>query len=194
MKNVFILQVCLSVGILISCSDDNENAANVETKNLKASTIPEAIISVDDARAILNEHDKELISKDALNETRFVDKDYKELKQYLEFIEKQSEEAGVTIEALRIYIGKYPQELPSSHTVEYPGKKTIFYNPVTSFEGSDGNISYAIKINSDGSKEAITVGSIIDNTAKNNENVQSLSGNSVTFPPPPHPNDPDDFH
>ena len=127
--------------------------------------------------------------------TRFVTADYEKMKAYMAFIEKESKEAGVTPEGLRIYFGA------AEPTKGKPGKETIFFNPVATFKGIDGDISYAIHTDSKGNKKAITVGDVIDGKIPKTSNtdllyggVQSLAGNTVTFPPPPHPNDPNDYH
>jgi len=124
----------------------------------------------------------------------FVDFDYKDLKEYLLFIESQSKEANVEIEALRFYFAQYPSQYPSGKTPKDVNKKSLFYNPVTAFPGLIGNMSYAIQKNVDGTSEAVTVGSILDMGKSNDTDVQSLAGDDLEWPPPPYPNDPNDYH
>jgi len=190
------LIIILAIGIL-SCSEDNESETTLETSNSLVLTKPKVLISLDDALAKTNALYLNLDAKNSKDTQQFFDVNIEDLKQYLNYIEQESNKADVDIKGLRFYFGRDPNA-----SITEINKKTIFYNPVTSFPGIEGNISYVIKTDENGDSEAVTIGSVIDekrsrttdSTIKSESNITTLIGNDVIWPPPPIQKDPNDFH
>ncbi|MCC4211586.1 hypothetical protein [Leeuwenhoekiella parthenopeia] len=122
--------------------------------------------------------------------TRLVSFSFAEMKKYMAYIEQQADSAGVEITELRVYFGKYGKNPKNKNK---SNKGTVFFNPATEFVKADGTrdtVSFAILNKADGSKEAVTVGSVLNGLTSDSglseENVTSLSENiGHEMPPPP---------
>lgn len=198
--------LCLIVLAFISCNQ-NTGATDESSEPLAP---PSNIIPIAEADQWYKNYgtDKAPILEEGINDiypaladpyeaTRFVTADYETLKNYIAFIDKESSAAGVVPSGLRIYFAA------TNSTTKSPGKETVFMNPVTSFKGITGEISYAIATNAAGNKTAVTVGSVLDGTTSpisganlllQGGSIQSLAGDDLGWPPPPYPNDPNDYH
>lgn len=196
---------CASALIFTSCNEHHETG---DPQPMVVAP-PSNIISVDEADQWYKNYgtDRAPIIEEGVNDqypgltdpyqtTRFVTADYETLKNYIAFIDQESKAAGVTPQGLRIYFAA------TDATSKGPGKETVFMNPVATFKGVKGNISYAIATNAAGAKKAVTVGSVIDSTKSpsganlilQGGTIQSLAGDELGWPPPPYPNDPNDYH
>ena len=140
------------------------------------------------------------IPKDDVNykkATRAVKFSYKELKQYLAYIEQEADAAGVDILELRVYFGKYQNTFKQKNK---KGRATVFLNPASEFTLADGKkdtVSYAIITGVDGKKRAEMVGKILnpkegEEGVVEGEEVDSQSGDRGQIIPPPF-TDPNDF-
>ena len=122
--------------------------------------------------------------------TRLVSFSFAEMKKYMAYIEQQADSAGVEVLELRVYFGKYGKK-PIKKTKANKG--TVFFNPAAEFVFADGTkdtVSFAILNNADGSKSAVTVGSVLNGSALTSglgaEDVNSLAENfGQEMPPPP---------
>lgn len=196
---------CISALFFISCNQ-NTGATAASTDPIPPSS---NIISVEQADQWYKNYESDRVDiietgvndqfpslTDPYKTTRFVTADYETLKSYIAYIDQESKDAGITPKGLRIYFA-------ATDATTEPGKETVFMNPVTSFKGVKGNISYAIATDIKGNKTAVTVGSVIDNTTSpisganlllQGGSIQSLAGDDLGWPPPPYPNDPNDYH
>lgn len=196
-KLKIILLFCATVAIgVVACSDDKDETPEngIEVSNLTTIIKPSVLMPIDDAKAMMDTYNEDLRKNPVNGAAHFVDFNYNDLKEYLAYIEKESKDAEVSIEALRFYFGQYPESYPSGKSVKNPNRKSLFYNPVTSFPDSNGNISYAIKTLKDGTKMAVKIGDLIEAGETNDSNIRSMTGDELGWPPPPLPRDPDDFH
>ncbi len=200
--------LCLAVFAFISCNEGNN--PTVTTAMEAPIPPPTNIISVEQADNYYKNYEgtRVPIIEEGVNAaypgltnpfktSRFVTVDFAQMAEYIEFIEQESKDAGVTPNGLRIYFAA------TDGIKGTPGKETFFMNPVVNFKGVKGDISYAIATDATGKKTAVTVGSIIDSTESpisganlllQGGNTQSLAFNRGTFPPPPHPGDANDYH
>lgn len=129
--------------------------------------------------------------------TRAVTMPYKAFKEYIAYIEKQADSAGVEIAEMRFYFGKYKNDFPQS---DKKGRATLFLNPAAEFTLSDGTkdtVSYAIVTGVDGKKRAEMVGDILNSkdgelAVEDGETIESMSGDDVGLIPPPY-QDENDF-
>tara|TARA_Y100000815_G_C13282623_1_gene477556 strand:+ start:183 stop:818 length:636 start_codon:yes stop_codon:yes gene_type:complete len=126
---------------------------------------------------------------------------YDQLKQYLKYIEQQSDSANVDITGLRIYLGKYASngKYPNGKPSKYRAVSTVFLNPTAKFPTVDGgkdDVSYAIISSEDGNKTAVPVGKLLKSpkpeSGLGGGDTISLSLNDSTRRPPPD-NDINDF-
>ena len=206
MKTLKIMTLCcISVLLFSSCEEHHDTGGPMPI----AVEDPGNIISVQEADKWYKNYgtDRAPIIEEGVNDqyptltdpyktTRFVTADYETLKKYMAFIDQESKAAGVTPQGLRIYFAA------TDATSKGPGKETVFMNPVATFDGVKGNISYAIATSASGVKKAVTVGSVIDSTKSPNGanlifqggSIQSLAGDDLQWPPPPYPNDSNDYH
>lgn len=129
--------------------------------------------------------------------TRAVALPYKQLKEYLKYIEQQAVSAGVEIVDLRIYFGKYGKKVPHK---DKKGKETVFLNPTAEFTLADGTkdtVSYAIVKAANGKYSAVMVGTLLnpkkeEMSSEATEEVLSMSANKGQTIPPPY-NQKNDF-
>ena len=129
--------------------------------------------------------------------TRAVRLPYKQLKEYLAYIEQEADTAGVEIVELRVYFGKYNDTFIEKTK---KGRATVFLNPATEFTLADGKkdtVSYAIITGANGAKRAEMVGKILnpkegDVGLGDDEEIDSQSGDRGQVIPPPY-TDPNDF-
>jgi len=129
--------------------------------------------------------------------TRAVRLPYKQLKEYLAYIEQEADTAGVEIVELRVYFGKYNDTFIEKNK---KGRATVFLNPATEFTLADGKkdtVSYAIITGANGAKRAEMVGKILnpkegDVGLGDDEEIDSQSGDRGQVIPPPY-TDPNDF-
>ena len=195
---------CIGALTIVSCGNqENQNAAAQVVLDAPGMIIP---VMQADQWFINYENERVPIIESAINDsfpalvdpfetTQFVTADYQALKDYIAYIDQESAAAGVTPEGLRIYFAA------TDASKGIPGRETVFMNPVTSFKGLKGNMSYAIATDIKGKKTAITVGSVIDGKKPSGTNlilqggsIQSLAGDDFGWPPPPNPGDPNDYH
>ncbi len=93
--------------------------------------------------------------------SRAVSFEYQGLVDYMNFIQNNAEEAGITISQLRFYFGQY--ENVGNKDKNY--RQTLFFNPTTVFK--EGDLSYAI-VRSGEKTTAVPLSSVLD-TIKNPE-------------------------
>ncbi len=215
-KSKFLLPLFLAGVFLISCGEkphdnghDDDDGQGEEMVDPPEFIIPiqkadNLYLNYGDNRAdfleeIVNEQNPDLDEK--YTPTRFVTVDFDEMYQYMTFVKQQSDKAKIKPEGLRFYFGQIKSK--GSKGID-PGVETLFFNPTATFEGIDGEISYAIKTDVNGNISAVTVGSVIDSSKTQQTQkganlllqggIQSLAGDDVHFPPPPIQNDPNDYH
>jgi len=216
-----LLLLLVGAFLLFSCGEhtNNQDGDHHDDDKPTVGTVaePNIIISVEDADALFKNYgvdraDKLEVVVNQTNDleepyiaTRFVTVDYATLQQYMNFINQESKKAGVTPEGLRFYFGQEKSPVSSDKETFGAGRETIFVNPVTTFKGINGQISYAILPDGSGNYSAVTVGSVIDSDDPKNpqkganlllkrDGVQSLAGDTFGYPPPPVPGDPNDYH
>ncbi|WP_394747023.1 hypothetical protein [Spongiimicrobium salis] len=70
-------------------------------------------------------------SKDTFNIGRYVEYDYKTIKQYMEYIEQQAGNLKEDISTIRIYFVNYPDEakFPNGDSIIHPGQNSVVIAP-----------------------------------------------------------------
>ncbi|WP_405251481.1 hypothetical protein [Dokdonia sp. Asnod3-C12] len=217
MKTCKFLTILLLGGFLmLSCGGDPKGTPHTDDQSEEPLAAPSTIITVQEAEDMYHRYGNQRvplietsvnIDKDGnpikpeddryVQATRSLSMDYKELKQYLAFIEQEAGEAKTDISGLRIYFSQYPNGKNDS-------RATVFINPIME-AGKKGDIrddlSFAIK-KGNGKSIAVAVGDIIKapKASSNMANltlpvqntIQSLAINGMPWrPPPPPPNDSD---
>jgi len=161
-------------------------------------SVIEKVTNVDENKKAISPGDEKYVRA-----TTSISFDYKELKNYLAFIEQEAKEANTDITALRVYFSKYAN-------TQNDGRSTVFLNPTMKYGGPGitDDVSFAIHTKGK-TKIAIPVAECFkvplietkslteDKTESETKaiittGVQSLAGNRGGWrPPPPLPNDPD---
>lgn len=122
--------------------------------------------------------------------TRYVSFSFSKMQKYMAYIEQQADSADVDVLELRVYFGKYGDNVKKK---DEKNKGTVFFNPAAALELADGTIdtvSYAI-VNTGAGFKAVPVGTILNNELLggeviNAEDIESMSGNiGHSAPPPP---------
>lgn len=203
--------LCLVVLAFISCNQGTDTTSTASTEPLLP---PDMIIPVQEAEDLYHRYgtDRTFLIENAINvndqgdpiamddpayvqATRSLTVDYKELKNYLAFIEQQASNAKTDITGLRIYFGQYAAS-------KNDGRATMFMNPVKKYGtgGITDDVAFAID-NSGRKPKAVYVKDCykMPNSAGNQANltmpvqgtIQSLAGNDSPWRPPPNGGDPD---
>ncbi|WP_405325067.1 hypothetical protein [Leeuwenhoekiella sp. LLG6367-2.1] len=207
MKRITLLAIAFFATLLItSCEEKSCNCDEQETpvQGAPANIIPIAAAdslykNYGNSRVALIElaenltEEGDTIPKEDANykkATRAVTMPYKQLKEYMAYIEQQADSANVDIVEMRIYFGKYKDTYKQKNK---KGRATVFLNPATEFTLADGTkdtVSYAIVTGVDGKKRAVMVGDVLSpkkgmNKLEDDETIESMSGNHGTLRPPP---------
>ncbi|WP_435623103.1 hypothetical protein [Flagellimonas sp.] len=116
---------------------------------------------------------------------RFVDFDYKTMKQYIDYVEQEAKKAKVDVSTFRLYFANYPnsEKFPDGKKVVHPRQNSIFLLPTLNqggenlgfYIGADGKaklIKDAVKGNEQG------YGNVMDNSEK------AQAGFMPSFPAP----------
>lgn len=217
MKNVKITLVLITALLfVVGCGEKPVGDPHEHDPIMDTVPKPDIIISVLAADSLYKNYGSDRASfldetinqqnpdlEEGYDPTRFVTVEFDVLSQYMKYVSQQSAKAGVTPKGIRFYLGQIGSE--SQTDAIDPGPETIFFNPTAAFPGITGDISYALQIDPAGNYRAVTVGSVIDAAMKNPQDqkganlllqgqIESLAGDRVGFPPPPHPGDENDYH
>lgn len=135
--------------IMNSCKEQSgQEAQSKEEAEIRA---PEQIISVAQAKTMYDQYSKRrapliLRYEDSITKgekefdvARYTYYDYKTIKQYLAYIEQETEKAGVEIASLRFYFSNYPDQetFENGKEVVHPRQNSIFLMPTVKSEGQD---------------------------------------------------------
>lgn len=151
-KNLLSLSLVISTLLFISCGEQTKESEDAEKRTGTEVEAPEQIISIEEAKSMYDDYTKRrvgLIQKfeDSINVSkkdttkfdvaRYTFYDYKTIKQYLEYIEKAAEEAGVEISTLRFYHSNYPdqEKFANGKPIVHPRQNSVFIIPAMEFEG-----------------------------------------------------------
>ncbi|SIQ34605.1 hypothetical protein [Maribacter ulvicola] len=153
------------ISICFSCNQPKKEK-EPEIKEPTKVKAPTNIISLNEADAIYNNYTKHRVqiiedyenqerpSEEKFEASRFVDFDYKTLKQYIAYLDQEAAAGGVDkITKLRLYFANYPNEekFPNGKPVVHKKQNSIFMVPTLDQEG----INYGFYIGDDGKAELI---------------------------------------
>lgn len=201
--------------VLVDCKGNHTN--NEEDGNNGPPTIvvvdrPDMAIELDEAIALYQNYgtnrvgliegfEEELGEVDNYQATRSLTFNFKELRQYMDYVEQEAQSAGTDILGLRVYLGQY-----DTKNSPHPNAETVFFNPT--MKKGDNEVSFAIQ-NQNGNPTAVPVGQLQDyleeikkgqfktpgkaNLVFIQDDVTSLAGNFGHRRPPPRSGDDDEF-
>lgn len=111
---------------------------------------PEGIISLEESKSLYDNYTKnrlDMIEKfeaernadEKFIPARFTSFSYGEMKQYMQYVEQEAEEAGVKVASLRLYFANYPdkKDFPDGKKVVHPRQNSIFIVPTTMMDGQE---------------------------------------------------------
>lgn len=204
--------------ILSNCGDQSQKPKQDTPKGPTPITVdmPKNIITLKQADAlyanysnyrspIINQYEtKERAPSEAFEVARFVDFDYKQLKDYLAYVDQEAEKAGVKeVTKLRLYFANYPNEdkFSDGKKVVHKRQNSIFLTPTMAINNGD----YSFYIGENGKPKLIIdwkaeqLKDLNNPTKETNEaslvpnffsssafNGQSLIYNRGNNGPPPH--------
>ncbi|WP_423998272.1 hypothetical protein [Maribacter sp. IgM3_T14_3] len=158
-KSPSIWKLITSVITLLAISGCEQKKKEGDLGNGKV-TAPNQIVAIPQAKSMYDSYSKRRVPliqhyEDSLNRQnkdekefdvgRFVYYDYKTIKQYLEYIEQEADEAGVEISTLRFYFSNYPNEVVFENTkdsIKHPRQNSIMLSPTY----NDGKRDYLFYI------------------------------------------------
>ncbi|GAA4276873.1 hypothetical protein [Aquimarina mytili] len=107
---------------------------------------------------------------------RSVTFEYQDLKNYIDFIEKNSIEANIKISGLRFYYGKYKNDRPDKQK----GRQMLFFNPTVFDKTDQKDLAYAI--DRTGGKTGIAyLRDIVKKPIRKNPNDTTNTDNTVGY-------------
>ncbi len=157
LRNVTVLATLVSV--LISCNETPKEKPQQEEKPGIGKEIeaPKNIISIKEASAIYDNYTnyripaivefetKQRAPSEKFDPARFVDFDYQMIKDYIAYVDREAENAGVKkVTTLRMYFANHPNEkkFPDGKDVVHPRQNSIFLLPTMAADG--GNFGFYI--------------------------------------------------
>jgi len=201
--------------VLVDCKGGETN--NDDDNNSGPPTVdvverPDMAIELDEAIALYQNygenrvklieiHENEEVGEvDDYQATRSLTFNYKELRQYLDYVEQEAKEADTDIMGIRVYLGQYDTE-----NSPHPNAETVFFNPTMNKDGSE--VAFAIQ-NQNGNPTAVPVGVLQDYYLKTGkiktpgkanlvliqDDVTSLAGNHGSRRPPPKTGSDNDYN
>ncbi|WP_299678118.1 hypothetical protein [uncultured Dokdonia sp.] len=202
--------------LLVDCKGDhtnNEDDGNSGPPTIVVVERPDMAIELDEAIALyqnygenrvklIETHENEEVGEvDDYQATRSLTFNYKELRQYLDYVEQEAKEANTDIMGIRVYLGQYDTE-----NSPHPNAETVFFNPTMKKDGNE--VAFAIQ-NQNGNPTAVPVGQLQEyylkikngklktpgkaNLVLVQDDVTSLAGNEGHRRPPPKSGDDEDF-
>lgn len=154
-KSLSILTTSASIGLALLLTNCNQQPKKENApKDPVPSEIeaPANIISLKEANAIYDNYSKHRATPIFQYETtqrapekefepsRYVDFDYKTIKQYIDYIEQEAKKAGVKeITKLRLYYANYPdqEKFPNGKEVVHKRQNSIFIVPTLKMQGTN---------------------------------------------------------
>lgn len=161
-----ILALSAFVLTMGSCAEKKQPKQEKEQiqKEVKA---PESIISLKEANSIYDNYTKHRVSLIENYETeqrapseefisaRFVDFDYKTIKNYIAYVDQEASKAGVKeVTKLRLYFANYPNEgkFSDGKRIVHPRQNSVFMVPTLDKNGEN----YGFYIGDDGKAQLIS--------------------------------------
>jgi len=156
MKNINSLKiVVLGLGLtsLVACRTEVKPEETPEKEPLQEVKAPEGIITLEESKKLYDNYtryraesiekfEKENFENQEFVATRYTDFDYKDLKQYIEFVEQEAAKANVDVSTVRVY---YANNGGKTH------QNSIFFVPTL----KKGKENYGFYIGADGSAQLI---------------------------------------
>ncbi|WP_299768697.1 hypothetical protein [uncultured Dokdonia sp.] len=199
--------------VLVDCKGDhtnNEDDGNNGPPTVVVVERPDMAIELDEAIALyqnyganrvklIEDHENEEVGEvDNFQATRSLTFNYKELRQYLDYVEQEAKKADTEILGLRVYLGQYDIE------GRHPNSGTVFFNPT--MKKGDNEVAFAIQ-NQNGNPTAVPVGQLQEYYLKigkiktpgkanlvlvqDDDDITSLAANRGGKRPPPSTDDDD---
>nr|WP_299342025.1 hypothetical protein [Allomuricauda sp.] len=154
--------------LFISCQQkvkkDEQPSEEPEVDTQEMVEAPEDIISLKESKQLYDNYTKSRVAaimsyERETNEdpdfevARYVDFDYKAMKQYIAFVEQEAKKAKVNVSTFRLYFANYPNEerFPDGKKVIHPRQNSIFVVPT--LHRNEQN--YGFYIGADGSAQLI---------------------------------------
>ena len=111
---------------------------------------PEGIISLEESKSLYDNYTKNRIdiirtfeaernADEKFIPARFTSFTYADIKQYMQYVEQEAEEAGVKVASLRLYFANYPYkpDFPDGKKIVHPRQNSIFIVPTTMIDGKE---------------------------------------------------------
>lgn len=151
-----LIFVFIFVFTLSSCAEKDKNSKKEEEKP-KEVNAPTNIISITEADSIYSNYSNHRVSiiktyetqerapEESFEVARYVDFDYKMIKDYLDYVDQEAEKAGVKkVTNLRMYFANYPDEkkFADGEEVVHPRQNSLFLLPTMAADG--GNFGFYI--------------------------------------------------
>ncbi|WP_343485637.1 hypothetical protein [Allomuricauda sp. d1] len=146
-KKMTYLAYGLSLLFLVSCVEKEkkqdgaqEDPPKMEEEEVKT---PDDIISLKEAKVLcenyeerrveaITEYEMQQNGSEEFVPTQFIDFDFKTIRKYVRYIEREARKAGVKPDSLRIYLGNYGPD------GQDPNRNTVFLLPTAKINGERG--------------------------------------------------------
>lgn len=208
----FMIPLSMMALLLINCKgnptnnedDDNNGPPTVVERPNMAIELGEAIALYrnygKNRVELIENHENEVVGEvEDYQATRSLTFNFKELRQYMDYVEQEANTAGVDVQGIRVYLGQYDTE-----NSPHPNSETVFFNPT--MKKGKKEVAFAIR-NKNGQPMAVTVGQLQDYLLKTTkeevktpgranlifiqDDIISLAGNHGGKRPPPSTDDDD---
>ncbi|MEL6305802.1 MAG: hypothetical protein AAFQ20_13565 [Bacteroidota bacterium] len=152
-KTVKLLMLGFGLTSLVACRTEVKPQETTEEEPPVEVEAPEGIITIEKSKELYDNYtryraesiekfEKETFENEEFTATRYTDFDYKDLKQYIEFVEQEATKADVSVSTVRVY---YANNGGRTH------QNSIFFVPTL----KKGDENYGFFIGADGSAKLI---------------------------------------
>ena len=136
-----ILLIIILFSTINACVEKSKEKPQ-EEENI--TTAPSGIISLNEAKILCDNYEDRRIpsiinfelaqdeSKEKFVPTQFIDFDFKTIKKYIKYVERQAKKAKVKPDSLRIYLGNYGMDGKDTN------RNTVFMLPTAEINGEHG--------------------------------------------------------
>jgi len=152
-----------SLLLLGACQQGPKKEERTEPTPEKVSP-PEGIISLEESKSLYDNYTRNRVAMieqfemeqnpdEKFIPARFTSFTYKDIKNYMAYVEQEAEAAGVEVASLRLYFANYPNkpDFPDGKKVVHPRQNSIFIVPTTMMDGKE----YGFYIAADGKAKPI---------------------------------------
>lgn len=149
-KNTGLVLLCISMFTMISCVEKKKESPNEKLEEVvpeeeisELDDVLDDIITLKEAKVLCENYENRRVDdiiafemeqnpEAEFTPTQFIDFDFKTIKKFIKYVEREARRAKVKPDSLRIYLANYGEE------GQEPNRNTVFLLPTATINGESG--------------------------------------------------------